>query len=222
MHAHGRLATKERMIDRWLPRRHDEEPGQAGQALVEFALVVPVLVVVFMAVFEVALALNAVVGLNRASQQAAHTAAIMGSRAGSDCMILRDVEGDVMVPNDRTKILDVIIERTAMVGNTSYQRQTYHRTGSTSCMLPDGSTISVPYTLDPASNYPPEVRCSTLTGCPAMGSIGARSTVDNVGVNIRYRHLWATPLNSLYGAFGGGDVGWTISQRNIFRMEPIL
>jgi hypothetical protein len=210
------------MIDRWLPRRHDEDPGQRGQGLVEFALVVPILVVLFMAVFEVALALNAVVGLNRASQQAAHTASIMGSRPGSDCMILRDIEGDVMVPNDRTKILDVIIERTAMVGNSSYQKQTYSRTGSLTCTLPDGTSIDLPYTLDVGSNYPPESRCSTLTGCPAMGSIPARSTVDNIGVNIRYRHLWATPLNAVLNVFAGGDVGWTIVQRNIFRIEPVL
>jgi hypothetical protein len=197
--------------------------GQRGQALVEFALVVPILTVVFMAVFEIALALNAVVGVNRASQQAAHTAAIMGSRAGSDCMILRDIEEDVTVPNDRTKILEVIIERTAMVGNTSYQKQTYNRTGTLAdCVLPDNSTIQLPYELVPGSDYPESVRCSTLSGCPAMGLVPARSTVDNVGVNIRYRHLWATPLNSIYSAFGGGDVGWTIAQRNIFRMEPIL
>jgi Flp pilus assembly protein TadG len=196
---------------------------QRGQALVEFALVVPILTVTFMAVLEIALALNAVVGVNRASQQAAHTASIMGSRSGSDCTILRDIEGDVVVPNDRSKIIDVIIERTAMVGNTSYQRQTYHRTGTpTDCVLPDGSTIQVPYELDVASDYPEAVRCSTLTGCPAMGPVPARSTVDNVGVNIRYRHLWATPLNAIFNVFGGGDVGWTIAQRNIFRMEPIL
>ncbi|HEY6510251.1 MAG TPA: hypothetical protein VIY56_19645, partial [Vicinamibacterales bacterium] len=100
--------------------------------------------------------------------------------------------------------------------------QTYHRTGSLNCTLPDGSPIAVPYTLDPASDYGSDVRCSTLTGCPAMGLLPARSTVDNVGVNIRYRHIWATPLNAIYSAFGGGDTGWTISQRNIFRMEPIL
>ena len=40
--------------------------------------------------------------------------------------------------------------------------------------------------------------------------------------DLRYRHLWVTPLNALYGFFAGGDVGWNISQRNIFRMEPQL
>ena len=46
-----------------------------------------------------------------------------------------------------------------------------------------------------------------LAGCPTLTP--ARSTVDNVGVNIRYRHLWVTPLNALYGFFAGGDTGWT-------------
>jgi hypothetical protein len=170
-------------------------------------------------VFEVALALNAVVGVNRASQQAAHTASIMGSRPGSDCLILRDIEGDVTVPNDRTKIQSVTIERTAMVGNTSFAQQVYNRTGSMDCTFPDGTVLPLPDSIG-AAGYPESQRCASLKGCPALGS--DRTTVDNIGVNIRYRHLWATPLNALYSAFGGGDTGWNISQRNIFRMEPIL
>jgi len=198
---------------------------QRGQGLVEFALVIPLLVFLFMAVIELALMLNAVIGVNRASQQGAHLAAILGNRTGADCMILRDIENDVMVPNDRTKILDVTIERTAMVGNTVYARQTYARDASAAwnCTLPDGTTVAnpLPYRLA-ANGYPETDRCVVLSGCPATGSVPARSTVDNVGVNIEYRHLWATPLNSIFGAFGGGDVGWTIRQRNIFRMEPVL
>ena len=45
--------------------------------------------------------------------------------------------------------------------------------------------------------------------------------MDNVAVVIRYRHVWATPLNALFSFFGGGDVKWDIEQRNIFRMEPV-
>lgn len=203
------------------PGHRNPSDGQ-GQALVELALVLPILLVLFMGIVELALALNAVIGVNRASQQAAHTAAILGNQAGSDCLILRDIEGDVMVPNDRNMILYVLVQRTAMVGNTSYETQRWDRTGTTNCVLPDGSAAQVPYTLAVGSNYPEDVRCNTLTGCPAMGGIGARSTVDNVGVAIQYRHQWATPLNAMLDVFGGNNAGWTINQRNIFRMEPIL
>ena len=46
--------------------------------------------------------------------------------------------------------------------------------------------------------------------------------MDNIGVSVNYRHLWATPLNSVYDFFGGGNTGWSFTQRNIFRMEPTL
>jgi hypothetical protein len=53
----------------------------------------------------------------------------------------------------------------------------------------------------------------------------ARSTVDNIGVMIRYRYTWVTPLGTLL-PFVGGDgtegAGWTFQKRNIFRMEPNL
>ena len=51
--------------------------------------------------------------------------------------------------------------------------------------------------------------------------VPARSTVDNIGVAIRYRHQWVTPLNAIYDFFGGGNFGWEFTQRNIFRMEPV-
>jgi hypothetical protein len=59
-----------------------------------------------------------------------------------------------------------------------------------------------------------------LKGCDDLTP--PRSTVDNIGVSIRYRHLWATPLNAAFEFFGGGNTGWTIVQKNVFRIEPVL
>ncbi len=199
------------------PHARPAEHHQGGQALVEFALVVPMIVMLVMGIFDGALMFNAFVGVNRASQNAAHTAATMGNQAGTDCLILSQIETDVMVPNTPNRIIEVVVERTAMGGNQSYAQQRYTRGGSTTCELPDGTSASVPYTLTQAG-YPEEQRCPVLDGCLALTP--ARSTVDNIGVQIRYRHVWATPLNSIYGFFNGGDTGWTFTQRNIFRMEP--
>lgn len=215
----------------WIKHRRAEDAGQQGQTLVEFALVIPLLMIMFMAVIEVALALNAVVGVNRASQQAAHLASILGDRAGADCMILRDIEEDVIVPNDRNKIQEVRVQRTALVGNQTFSYQRYTRNAGgppLECTLPNGDEIELPYQLSANVNpalgpYEETERCSILIGCPPEGSQPQRSTVDNVGVEIRYRHLWATPLPAMFeNVFGGGDVGWNITQRNIFRMEPTL
>jgi hypothetical protein len=200
-----------------------ERPA-SGQSLVEFALVIPMVMLLVMAVLEFALGFNAFVGLNRASQNAAHLAAITGNQLGADCLILREIEEDIQPPNDAAEIRSVIVERTALAGNVSYQQQTYTKPGSWDCTLPDGTEITVPYA--PTANagglpgYPEEQRCPVLDGCAALDP--PRSTVDNIGVRVQYRHSWVTPLSTIMDALPGGVNGWTFTQRNIFRMEPSL
>ena len=196
--------------------------GERGQGLVEFALLMPILMILFMGIIEVALMFNAFVGVNRASQDGAHVAATLGNQTGADCLVLSGIESDVMVPNDPARINWVDIELTSMAGNVVYLKQRWVRDSAitpTTCTLPDGTSTSVPYTLT-VNAYPEALRCSALGGYEGMTP--ARSTVDNIGVSINYRHRWATPLNAVYDFFGGGDNGWTFTQRNIFRMEPTL
>ncbi len=186
-------------------------------------MVMPFLFVLFFALLELALAMNASLSVNRASQNGAHIAASAGNIAGADCLILSKIEQDVSIPNTSANIIDVIVERTALVGNQSYAQQTWIRTGQTTCDLPDGTTIEVPYTLT-QDGYPESQRCNVLDGCATLDP--ARSTVDNIGVRVRYRHDWITPLNGVLDLVtAGGDPatgGWTFEQRNIFRMEPVL
>jgi Flp pilus assembly protein TadG len=193
-----------------------------GQGLVEFALLLPILLVLIMGVLEFALAFNCVLSINRASQNGAHIASMAGKLQGADCLILQEVEGDIDVPNDRSNILSVDIQRTAMTGNTVYAQNTWTRTGSTACELNNGTKFTVPYTQT-ANAYPETQRCDVLNGCPTLTP--ARSTVDNVGVTVRYRYHWITPLGSLLPLVGGDGIssaGWTFQKRNVFRMEPNL
>ena len=204
------------------PREPKKGGDQTGQGLVEFALVFPLLFILLMGLIEVALAFNAQIAVNRASQNAAHFASIMGNQKGTDCLILQQVEEDISVPNDPSNLKMVLVERAALVGNGSYEQNIYMRTTDGSllpCELPDGTVVDVPYTYpDPDGNYPEERRCNVLQGCEDP----PRSTVDNIGVRVRYRHEWVTPLNAIFDVFGGGDTGWQFTQRNIFRMEPVL
>ncbi len=204
------------------PRQPTEDRSQVGQALVEFSLVIFPLMLLVMAVFEFALGFNAFVGLNRASQTAAHTAAILGNQQGADCFILSQIEDDVDPPNNTAQILQVEIQRTSLTGNRPFQHQIYTRTGSMLCTLPDGTEITIPY--QPGARtlpaYPEDQRCPVLSGCPWLDA--SRTTVDNIGVAVRYRHDWTTPLGSLITSLPGGTSGWTFTQRNIFRVEPTL
>lgn len=189
----------------------------SGQTLVEFALVFPIIMVLLMALLEFAVGFNAFIAINRASQNAGHMAAIMTNQSGADCLILSEIEEDVSAPQRPRNIVQVTIERTALGGDFVYQEQVYQRTGSMACTLPDGTDISLPYTLT-ANGYPNDQRCPVLKGCPTL----SRSTVDNIGVKVTYRHEWITPLSVITEWLPGGNVGWTFTQRNIFRMEPSL
>ena len=190
-------------------------------------MVIPMLIVLLMALLEVALALNASLAVNRASQRGAHLASTAGSILGADCLILQSIEQDMGDPNSRNNISEVVIERTALAGNFSYAQQSWGRHGTTDCVMPDGATVTLPYTLDVA-NYPEAQRCSVLSGCPLLTP--ARSTVDNIGVSVRYRHDWVTPLNGALNLLvpgsppspGSNSGGWNFEQRNIFRIEPTL
>ncbi|MEA2025779.1 MAG: TadE/TadG family type IV pilus assembly protein [Chloroflexota bacterium] len=203
------------------------DTSQGGQTLVEFAMVIPMLMVLLMALLEVGLALNASLAVNRASQHGAHIAASAGNIAGADCLILDAIEGDLSAPNKASNISEVLIERTAMVGNLTYAQQTWRRGGKTDCIKPDGTTVELPYTLT-VNGYPESQRCPVLGGCLSLTP--ARSTVDNIGVTVRYRHDWVTPLNGALdliapggsGGGGGSEGGWSFEQRNIFRIEPTL
>jgi len=203
-------------------RRLRHRQRSRGQALVEFALIIPIIFVLIMGLIEFAVAFNATLGINRASQNAAHMASLAGNIQGADCLILEQVETDVGPPNNKSRIQLVEIQRSAMAGNLIYAQNAWVRTGSTTCELNNGTSVEVPYTRT-ENGYPVNQRCNILNGCPSYSP--ARSTVDNVGVMIRYRYDWITPLGTLL-PFVGGDPdtsrGWTFQKRNVFRMEPNL
>lgn len=203
-----------------------ERAGSKGQGIVEFSLIIPLLVILALALLEMVLALNASLAVSRASQHGAHVAATAGNLVGADCFVLQAVEEDLGPPNKVANVSEVLIERTSLVGNYVDLRQRWLRSGATDCALADGTTVEVPYVLVEGS-YPAADRCTVLNGCPLLPN--SPTTVDNIGVTVRYRHDWVTPLNgaltSLLPNEGGSPStsgGWDFEQRNIFRVEPTL
>ncbi|MFN8520325.1 MAG: TadE family protein [Chloroflexota bacterium] len=200
------------------PVRGAREGGQRGQALLEFAFVLPVLMLLITGVIEFALAFNSSLGVNRASQNAALVAAEAGNLPGADCMILTRIEQDIDAPIDRGEITGVAIQRTNPTGTTIFAANTYVRGGVTHCVMADGTPIDVPYTAT-AIGYPVDQRCSVLSGCPTMTP--ARTTVDTIGVQISLTYHLRTPLSAVMGMFNGGADGTLdFTMRNAFRMEP--
>jgi Flp pilus assembly protein TadG len=188
--------------------------GESGQGLVEFALTLPIFVLLLMGLIEFSLAFNAVLNVNYASRNAALLAAEAGNAAGADCVVLQAVDDDIAPATVDAAIESVDIywadaDGTQKAGKVNH----YTRGGTTACTYSDGTTLTVPYTLATAG-YVDSSRCSAIKGC---GS--SHPGLDNVGVTITYRHAWRTPMSAFIGGTGSG---FTIVKSNATRMEPIL
>lgn len=192
--------------------RHHRDRAR-GQSLAEFALVFPAFVLILFGVIEFAFVLNAMLGVNFASREAALTAAEAGSNAGADCAILRTVDGSISSPADRNRIstVEIYLSQANGLPVQPERKVVYVRGGALSCPLADGTPATVPYSFSFGS-YTYNTRCSVLAGC-------GTKTVDTIGVEISYVYDWKTPLVSLLPMSGAG---YDFHLGNAMRMEPVL
>jgi hypothetical protein len=196
-----------------LPVRRLRDHRAKGQSLAEFALVFPAFVLILFTVIEFAFILNAMLGVNFASREAALTAAEAGNNAGADCAILRTVEASIGAPADKKRITTVEIYLSKANGTPVQpeRKYVYVRQGSMPCPLPTDANARLPYTYSFGS-YAYNTRCNVLAGC-------GTKTVDTIGVEISYVYDWKTPLVSLLPMSG---TGYNFHMGNAMRMEPVL
>jgi Flp pilus assembly protein TadG len=209
---------------------------QKGQSVVEFALVIPIFLVLLMGVIEFSFLMNGQLSINYATRDAALIAAEAGN-AGldasnhdlADCVILQKIQQDVTAPANSANITQVRIYRTNDTGQpldtsgnvttfgSGSQASNIYVPGSTTCTFPDSTTITVPYT-ETTAQYPSSDRCNAIKGTAAGCSAG-HPGLDTIGVLVTYNDTWRTPLHNLIGLMGSG---WTLTQSNQMRMEPVL
>ena len=195
-----------------------------GQSLVEFALLIPLFLLMVVGVIEFSFAFNASLNTNYASRAGGLMAAEAGNASSADCLVLDAIEEALGAPTDPRQVASVEVQRTNASGSTVYEATSYRRSGSLSCTRTDGTTMSVPYSAV-SNGYPASQRCSVLppNGCPTLTPV--RSTVDTIAVQITYRYQWHTPIGALMSVFGqtlSSPGGLSFTSRNVFRIEPTL
>lgn len=205
--------------------RRPVERRERGQALVEFALIFPLFIVLLFGIIEFMFLFNAQLSLNYATRDATLIAAEAGNNETADCVILQQIDKDLNAPTDESRVLTVHIFSATETGGplSTPKEQTYTRGGSTTC----GSTTA-PYTIG-TSDYPYGVRCSDLDRgtCSPVYTGPSNTGVDIIGVRIEYGYLYVTPLGSAFSLLGSGTPLWsgtgmTMTVRNAMRMEPVL
>jgi Flp pilus assembly protein TadG len=186
--------------------------GERGQAIVEMALILPLLLFIIVGTIEFSLLLNARNTVSFASRDASMLAAEGGSRDGTDCVVLQQVERDLVAPASAIKVTQIKIfwsdQNGDEVGNN---HQLYTRGGSTTCTYGDGTSVTVPYSLTYAG-YLETARCDVLAGCG-----GSHTGLDTIGVEVQYVHNWLTA----FGRVTGGS-GLTFNVATATRAEPQL
>ena len=192
-----------------------------GQTLVEFALILPLFMVLLMGIIEFAFMFNATLSINFTSRDASLIAAEAGSQSTADCAVLAKVEQDVAAPLAANNIQSVTIYQADRAGNQTGHNNVYTRTPATPMTCVGFTPSSVPYTLG-TNTYPMGEapsnggRCDVLAGC-------STSPMDSIGVTITYRYYFKTPLRNLVSFLPGASVGYIdFSWSNVMRMEPIL
>jgi hypothetical protein len=207
---HAPAAPSSRHADsrrrRWTRVRIWDEDGQS---LVEFALVLPMLMLMIMGMVEFSFAFNARDSVFFAARDGSMLAAEGGNLPGTDCVVLDRIERDIVSPARPVRVQTIKIYWSDRNGTElSGAENVYTRTGTTTCNYGDSTSLTVPYTLT-TGLYLEGNRCDVLAGCGA-GHPGP----DNIGVVISYTHNWLTSVAQI----SVGALNFNISSAT--RIEP--
>ena len=179
-------------------RRLAERSSEAGQSLVEFALVVPIFILLMMGVLEYGFLYNNILTVQYAARQGVSAAAQAGGVDGADCSILKAVERALTAPIDKTRVSSVLIYKSDANGDpVPGVANQYTRSGTLDC---PGSETE-PYTLIGSEGYLQADRHDALA-----------DGLDVVGVRIGYLYSGITPM--------GAGRTWAVSDGASLRMEP--
>jgi len=172
--------------------------SEAGQGLVEFALVIPVFVGLLMGVIEFGFLYNNLLTVQFAARQGASAAAQAGGVDGADCSILAAVEKALTTPIDHDRVEFVEIFQSDAAGDAvPGMVNRYLREGTLDC---PGTGVQ-PYTLEGVEGYPQIERHDALV-----------EGLDVIGVRIGYSYLGITPI--------GVGRSWDLADGATLRMEP--
>jgi hypothetical protein len=187
---------------------------------VEFSLVIPLFLTIFMAIVEFAFMFSSFVSVGFASHDAAQLAATYGDTPGADTLVLQRVDNDIMLPANaaQLKTVDIYLVDTSTPNATPVSGKetiyTYDG-GSHPFTTPDGTTVYLPF-VQSQNGYPYSDRCNVNGG---IGCTGGKTTVDTIAVKLAYQYTWVTPFPRLIGGSGNGPL---ITQLNVMRLEPVL
>jgi Flp pilus assembly protein TadG len=183
-----------------------------GQSLVEFAIGVPVFMLLLLGMIEFGFVFTHHIGLEYASREGARMGAALAS--GSASIACADVDSNVIAALQR-----VVTSPGSQiaVGNIT-QIQIYSANSSGN---PIGTLINtwVPGTGPTVDGVALQFR-NTATGWPACptGNRNNGTTPDSIGVRLTYNYDFVTPLGNFISAFSSGRI--VMTDKTVMALNP--
>ena len=170
---------------------------EKGATLIEFALVLPILILILVGIMEIGLAFGEQMRASQATREGARIGAVAGNDPDADCFIIRDVVAVMSQPQlDRLVNLQ-IYETDPVTGNQNFaQTNTYTYTGGdpTDCVNSWSGVVAWPSTTRQVTTGPTAV-------------------LDLLGVRVQMDRSWVTGFPPFSGSY-------TIDTTTISRIEP--
>lgn len=188
--------TREKLVDSGAPRSRRD----SGATLVEFAIVLPLLLLLMIGILETGVAFYEYLTIERATLEGVRTASFTGTTLGADCETINTVV-DAFPPGfveriDRIEIYKADLNGDQLPGATNIWR---YKDGTDPLDCADGWNTTE---LWPAPSR--QTVAGTSPGFPPL---------DIIGVRIRLDRSWITNFPPFTGTY-------RIDERSILRMEP--
>jgi len=203
----GRAVTR---VERATPKRDER-----GAAIVEFALILPLLVLLTFGIIEFAVAFNTDSNINQAGRAGGRTAAILSTdpqmafKAGAAAATSLDIAPGTVVGHPTVCIAKFDPSSPQQCTTFATTMDLQHLTG------PNNPTWTIVPPSDPnqADNWPIAQR---HFGCPTNGQPG---TYDKVIIHIVMQHKLLVP--GLFSQFFGNSANPAFTATAVFQLEPV-
>ncbi len=207
--------------------RRSRRERQRGQGLVEFTLAVPVVVLILLSVAELGLAFGNVNTVGYGSREGARVGSALATGGVTDCSggsdptlvdatLVSAVQRILKSPGsgiDISKVQEIrIFKATSTGGETSGRvnvwRYTGERTGPE--VDPGPGSAYIDFNLFGSNSW------------PACSRDNSASTPDSIGVTVKYRYDFTSPMPAVINAIAGGAVSMTLTETTIMSLNPSI
>jgi hypothetical protein len=175
---------------------------ERGANLVEFALVVPIVLLVVIGILEVGVAFRDLLTVSNAAKEGVRVVAAMGDDPMSDCVVLTKTSSALSSSISLNNLLTIEIFRALPNGTQSHDTNVY--------TLPVGADPTVCTEWSP---NPMEIDSLIWSPLDRNVTIGPDDELDIAGVRVTYTHNWITGFPPFSGSF-------VVDESTVSRLEP--